>query len=71
MQVKIKPSKDECGYGLSSFASWQNQELIEALENLFHINKTTEVINSIEITEDGITARLGRPHSYETKTKKR
>ena len=63
VEVKFNPSKDETGSGLTAFASWDNPDLQRALEIAFRVNRNREQIDKVEVTAEGITARLSyRPH---------
>lgn len=58
MKVKINPARQEQGSGLTAFASWDNPDLQRAIETAFRVDRKREQIESIEVTEDGITLRL-------------
>ena len=67
MQVKVNPSKDETGSGLTAFVSWGNPSLQAALETVFAVNRHRERIDTVEISPLGITARLShRPSPVRT-----
>lgn len=58
MRVLINPTNNETGSGLTSQVSWENPDTRAALESLFGVNKKTERLVQVEISKDGITARL-------------
>lgn len=65
MKVLINPAPHEQGSGTTSFATWNNQSVITAMNSIFAV-RPYEKITQIEITEDGITARFERVKCQET-----
>lgn len=57
MLTKFNPSDTEKGSGLTAFASWDNPDMKFAMSQLFKI-RANERIETIEVTEEGITARI-------------
>lgn len=57
MFTKFNPSDAEKGDGTTSFASWSSPDMKKVMEQLFGI-RPNERIATIEITADGITARI-------------
>jgi cell division protein ZapA (FtsZ GTPase activity inhibitor) len=58
MKVLINPSETESGSGLASTIAWNNPDVLAGLNVMFNIQQRREKIVQIEITQDGITARL-------------
>lgn len=57
MKVIVNPSLSERGYGLTSFASWKDPEMLEALQKLFWI-QPNEKITQVEVDNEGIQVRI-------------
>ena len=57
MKVLINPSREESGSGLASSIAWQNPDVIRAINQMFAISAHEQIVQ-IEITPDGITARM-------------
>ena len=58
MKVLINPTKTQSGSGLTASCSWENHDMKKALNILFGVNEQKEKIIQIEISDDGIVARL-------------
>ena len=58
MKVLINPTKNETGSGLTASVSWDNPDTKSAIESLFRVNPKTERLLQIEISREGIEARL-------------
>lgn len=58
MRVLFDPKPDERGSGVTSSVTWDNPELYEAMRTLFHIKDQYEELESIEVSHDGIIARV-------------
>lgn len=59
MEVLIKPDLESQGSGLTSTISFDNADFIAAVRSMFHC-KSDEVIDQIEIHEEGIAARISK-----------
>lgn len=57
MEIKFCPESHERGSGTTAFISFHQPEFKQAIETLIRKMKS-EVIESIEIDQDGITVRL-------------
>ena len=58
MKVLINPSKEESGSGLTASVSWENPDVLAAFNLLFNVHGLREKITQIEISNDGIVARI-------------
>ena len=58
MKVLINPTKEETGSGLTASVTWSNPDVQTAMNLLFNVHGQREKITQIEITEDGIVARM-------------
>jgi hypothetical protein len=58
MKVLINPAKEQTGSGLTASVTWQNPSTRSAMNMLFGVKTQIERLVHIEITEEGITARL-------------
>lgn len=65
MITKFNPTTSEKGSGLTAFVRWDSYQFIEAMSNLFGIREN-ERITSIEVTPEGITARIQYFYSLAT-----
>ena len=68
MVVKFDPTSSKRGSGITSFASWDNTDVGKAMESLFGI-KSNEWIKQIEVSPEGITARIERDYDKPTDRK--
>jgi hypothetical protein len=57
MIVKINPSNNEQGCGLTSTVSWSNPDTLRCLNQLFRINSYEKIIQ-LEVDNWGIVARI-------------
>lgn len=58
MKVLINPTKEQTGNGLTASVTWDNPDVQTAMNLLFNVQGQREKITQIEITKDGIVARM-------------
>jgi hypothetical protein len=58
MKVLIHPAKEQTGNGLTASVTWDNPDVQTAMNLLFNVQGQRERITQIEITHDGIVARM-------------
>jgi hypothetical protein len=63
MKVLINPTKEQSGSGSTASVTWDNPGTRSAMNMLFSVKTQIERLVQIEITSEGITARLEHvPH---------
>lgn len=58
MKVLINPTREQLGSGLTASVTWDNPDVKTAMNRLFNVHGRREKITQIEISREGIVARM-------------